>query len=321
MKRGCFAVLFFLIFLFLCSNNSFAASNLEEGVSQLAEQISKNMQEKQKQKIAIIDFSDLNGNVTALGQFMAEELTTQLFIIAPGKFEVVERRQLLKLEEELALGQIGFIEEKGIKKMGQVLGVDAIVTGSMTDLGNTVKVNARLIAVESAKVFAVAATDIPKTGMVADLIAKQVERRGPAAKTPATPSTSQTAKVESKQEVPLFQNDYFKITAKSLNKTGKTIKLVLLYENITDKNLSIAIYRDRYLTDENGEGWDFKGVEPDSMTNSTDFPPKLPKSVKLTFSAKDDPNGTIFTAILYHNCYRGCSEGSFQAVIRDIKAE
>lgn len=143
---------------------AFAASNLEEGVSQLANQISKSMQEKQKQKIAIIDFSDLNGNVTALGQFMAEELTTQLFIIAPGKFEVVERRQLIKLEEELVLGQVGIIEEKGIKKMGQVLGVDAIVTGSMTDLGNTVKINARLMAVETAKIFAVAATDIKLMG-------------------------------------------------------------------------------------------------------------------------------------------------------------
>ncbi len=154
-----------------------ASSNLDEGVAQLANQISKSMQEKQSKKIAIIDFSDLSGNVTALGQFLAEELTTQLFTIAPGKFEVVERRQLLRLQEELALGQKGLIEEKSLKKMGQMLGVDAIVTGSMTDLGNTVKINARLIGVESAKVFAVAATDIPKTGTVEDLIAKQVEGR------------------------------------------------------------------------------------------------------------------------------------------------
>ncbi|MBI5048388.1 MAG: hypothetical protein HZB54_05535 [Deltaproteobacteria bacterium] len=312
MKKSYFAM--FLLFLCFCFTPAFAASNLEEGVSQLANQISKSMQEKQKQKIAIIDFSDLNGNVTALGQFMAEELTTQLFIIAPGKFEVVERRQIMKLEEELVLGQVGIIEEKGIKKMGQVLGVDAIVTGSMTDLGNTVKINARLIGVESAKVFAVAATDIPKTGMVADLIAKQVEGRQTMAKAPAAPGIPQAQTAKSKQEMPLFQNDYFKITAKSLNKTGKTIKLVLLYENITDKNLSINILRDRYLTDENGEIWNFKEAENISEYY-TDFPPKLPKMVKITFSAKDDPNGTIFTAILDHYC-GDCAK--FQAVIRDI---
>ena len=153
-----------LCFTALFTSPSFAASDLESGVKDLAEQISKNMTAGNKKKVAIIDFGDLDGNVAALGQFLAEELITQLFTISPGQFEVVERRQLLKLEKELILSQTGFIEEKSIKKMGQVLGVDAIVTGSITDLGNTVKVNARLIGVESAKVFAVASTNIPKVG-------------------------------------------------------------------------------------------------------------------------------------------------------------
>lgn len=101
------------------SGQAWAAADLEEGVKDLADKITKSMIEKSKHKIAIVDFSDLNGNVTALGQFMAEELTTQLFILAPGKFEVVERRQILKLEEELMLGQTGFIEEKSLKKRGK----------------------------------------------------------------------------------------------------------------------------------------------------------------------------------------------------------
>jgi TolB-like protein len=168
-----------------------AAADLEEGVKDLAEKIVKGMSDKGTRKIAIIDFSDLDARVTALGQFMAEELTAQLFLVAPGKFEVVERRQLLKLEEELALGPAGVIEEKSLKKMGQVLGVEAVVTGSMTDLGSTIKVNARMIAVESAKVFAVAATSIPKTGIVADLASKAVERRpGGSALAAAAPAAS-----------------------------------------------------------------------------------------------------------------------------------
>ncbi|MBI3599332.1 MAG: hypothetical protein HY097_01665 [Nitrospinae bacterium] len=238
MKKNYFIGLWLLLFLCFGFKDAFAASNIEEGVKSLAEQISKNMQEKKRQKIAIIDFSDLNGNVTALGQFIAEELTTQLFITAPGNFEVVERRQLLKLEEELALGQMGFIEEKGIKKMGQVLGVDAIVTGSMTDLGNTVKINARMIAVESAKVFAVAATDIPKTVMVADLMAKQPEGRQPAVK-----ALSSLPAQKAKEEMSFFRNDLFKITVKSLKKMGNTIELALAYENIIKKNVRASLKR------------------------------------------------------------------------------
>ena len=311
MKRGYFA--FFLIFLFLCFTESFAASNLEEGVSQLAEQISKNMQEKQKQKIAIIDFSDLNGNVTALGQFMAEELTTQLFIIAPGKFEVVERRQLLKLEEELALGQIGFIEEKGIKKMGQVLGVDAIVTGSMTDLGNTVKVNARLIAVESAKVFAVAATDIPKTGMVADLIAKGVERSGPAAKAPATPSATvqpakqakvkQTAdswKVDLNRDVGVFEESW-NVTLQYVERKKDALIVGIGFRNITKKIMRGDLssnYKETtiLLDDEVGNEFNLKGVEGIS-TNTLNVNPGAKKIARFTFPFPEGVKKVRFVSV------------------------
>lgn len=264
MKRKYFAIAFFLLLLVFDFATAFAASNLEEGVSLLAQQISKNMQDKQKQKIAIIDFSDLNGNVTALGQFMAEELTTQLFIIAPGKFEVVERRQLLKLEEELSLGQMGFIEEKSIKKMGQVLGVDAIVTGSMTDLGNSVKINARLIGVDSAKVFAVAATDIPKTGMVADLIGKQAEGRQTSAQNKPTGNTpaKQGVKTEAKQNVEVKD---FVFELQECKSSGTNITCSILITNKgTDRQLTISshpipgLYTE--LFDNNGNRYEVKEI-------------------------------------------------------------
>ena len=261
-------IYFVLIIMFMQVNLAFAASNLEEGVKQLAEQISKNMQEKQSKKIAIIDFSDLNGNVTALGQFMAEELTTQLFIIAPGKFEVVERRQLLKLEEELVLGQVGIIEEKGIKKMGQVLGVDAIVTGSMTDLGNTVKINARLMAVETAKIFAVAATDIPKTGIVADLLARPIAPRQPivssaghgSVSTPAVSSTISSIEPP-KSGTPFQEFKELRVEVESLQVTkANAVVMFLKYINKTQKELNVGLKSGSwslsdyptYLTDDKG---------------------------------------------------------------------
>lgn len=328
MRKRCFTLFLTLfVFSFTSFAPALAASNLEEGVGQLAQQISKSMQEKQKQKIAIIDFSDLNGNVTSLGQFMAEELTTQLFMVAPGKFEVVERRQLMKLEDELMLGQTGFIEEKSIKKMGQVLGVDAIVTGSMTDLGNTVKINARLIGVESAKVFAVAATDIPKTGMVADLIAKQVEKR-PGVIQPTTANSSQVKQeakgVQGTDKV--FQNDFLKIIVKSLKKAGKTINLVLVYENITDKDYAVRAYSgETYLLDENGEKWknrENSAINYSSYGSGTVLLPNTKLNAKLTFEPKEDVGGKAFSFISSHT-YMLPTGGfkEFSVVINDIPAE
>ena len=175
MKRvyNYFIVIVVLCFIALITSPVFAASNLEEGIKELAQQISKNMTETGKKNIAIVEFSDLDGNITAFGQFLAEELITKLFMISPGQFEVVERRQLMKVLKEQRLTMSGLFDAKAMESVGKILGIDAIVTGSITDLGNTVKVNARLIGVDTAKVFAVAATSIPKVGTVARLMEKE----------------------------------------------------------------------------------------------------------------------------------------------------
>jgi len=153
----------------------FASSNLESGVKELAQQISKYMKDNQKKKIAVIEFSNLNDNITHFGQFLSEELITNLFLVSPGQFEVVERRQLLKVLNEHELGTSGLLDSDAMGKVGKILGVDAIVTGSVTDLGNTVKINARLISVDTAKIFAVAQSSIAKVGTVANLMNKMVD--------------------------------------------------------------------------------------------------------------------------------------------------
>lgn len=257
MSKSGLISLVFLSLLVFCSRELFAAAGLEDGVSQLANQISKSMQEKQGKKIAIIDFPDLNGNVTTLGQFMAEELTTQLFLMAPGKFEVVERRQLLRLQEELALGQTGLIEEKSLKKMGQMLGVDAIVTGSMTDLGSTIKINARLIGVESAKVFAVAATDIPKTGAVADLIAKQAQGNH---RTENSPSSSTFPPL--KDQTDEAKEILFQLQSAKLS--GKTLITTFVVKNKgKDRQLCIKLRRDERtrVVDDQGNEYAVTGAQ------------------------------------------------------------
>jgi hypothetical protein len=164
-------------------------------------------------------------------------------MIAPGKFEVVERRQLLKLVEELSLGQMGLIEEKSLKEMGRVLGVDAIVTGSMTDLGKSIKVNARMISVESAKVVAVAATDIPQTGVVVDLMGKQAERgqlSSPDRKSSGTSPTSTIGKGKLRVEVNEFA---FEVQSCKIVASAKRIECHVIITNLgKDREMEVNIH-------------------------------------------------------------------------------
>lgn len=324
-KKATMAMLALMGLFALNGASAWAAADLEEGVKDLADKITKNMIEKSKHKIAIVDFSDLNGNVNALGQFMAEELTTQLFMLAPGKFEVVERRQLLKLEEELILGQIGVLEEKGLKQMGKVLGVEAIVTGSMTDLGQAIKVNARMIAVDTAKVFAVAATSIPKTGIVAELASKPAERK---AGVVAKPTVAQQSVPKTGKES-VFENEFLKVTARPVKKQGKGATLVVLYENLGDVPYKMGYHetRNTYLLDEDGNRWDFQS-DTVNVSSGVVLVPKTKLHNRITFQSIGESGGHFFTFVsgvdffqmIVNNQWRGPS-GRDTITINEIPAE
>lgn len=148
--------------------------NLNEGLNDLTVQIVNSMIKGQKHKIAVVEFSDLAGHVTQLGMLLSEELITRLF--KTDKFDVVERQLLTKIIEEQKLELTGIVDPLSAKELGKILGVDAIVSGTVTDLGESIKVNARLISTESGAIFSVAATEIGKDATVLKLMEEKVER-------------------------------------------------------------------------------------------------------------------------------------------------
>jgi TolB-like protein len=191
IKKKLYSLIIMVAFLCIIAvplSSTFAASNLEEGIKELAQQISNSMTKTGKKKIAVVEFSDLDGMVTAFGQHLAEELITELFLISPGQFEVVERRQLMKVLSEQRLTMSGLLDAKAMESVGKLLGIEAVVTGSMTDLESSIKINARMIGIETARVFAVARTSIPKIDIVAKLMAKKVNTTQPSPQT--IPKTS-----------------------------------------------------------------------------------------------------------------------------------
>jgi curli biogenesis system outer membrane secretion channel CsgG len=143
-----------------------------EGLKDLADQISASVVKQQKRKIGIIPFSELDGQSTVLGAFVAEELTTKLF--TAGAFDIVERQMLNKVMAELKLGNSGVIEASDAKQIGKLAGVDAIVTGTVTDLQSTIAVNCRLIDVQTGRILGAAQTRISKDEDIRSVMAKPI---------------------------------------------------------------------------------------------------------------------------------------------------
>lgn len=144
--------------------------NLDSRLENLTNQIVESLSQEDKSKIAVVDFADLNGNITEFGMYISEELITRLFLT--NKFNIVERNLLNKVISEQKLSLKGPFDQNSVQQLGKILGVDAIVTGTITDLGSALKINARMISTKTGSIFAVAATKINKTSEVKKLISK-----------------------------------------------------------------------------------------------------------------------------------------------------
>lgn len=110
--------------------------------------------EFEKTKIAVLDFQ-LQGSgyeTEDMGKIVAEWLVTAL--VKEGRFDVIERRLLEKILQEHKLAMTGVVNESSATKLGKLLGVKVIISGSVLKLNNIIEVNARIIDVESASIMA-----------------------------------------------------------------------------------------------------------------------------------------------------------------------
>src|SRR5437879_2049233 len=87
-----------------------------------------------KRRIGVVDFENKTTyGANRLGTSASDILITEL--VKSGKFIVVERDKLNKIMEEQKLGMSGAIDPNTAAKMGKILGLNAIVTGSISQFG------------------------------------------------------------------------------------------------------------------------------------------------------------------------------------------
>jgi TolB-like protein len=142
--------------------------NVDSQINNLCLKISQEMSENNKTTVAVLEFSDLDGKFSKLGKYLSEEIITHLF--QTKKFQVIERQLLNKVIKEQKLQESGIFDDSSVKKLGKLLGVNTIISGTMTDLGNSVKINARLISTETAEIYATASCEIEKTESILKLL-------------------------------------------------------------------------------------------------------------------------------------------------------
>lgn len=147
----------------LCLFAFTAGAYSEDGYQQLANEISAAGSSIQGKKIAIIPFSYADGRTGTSkdGSVISERLTIKM--INMHRFEIIERSVLDKVMTELKLQSSGMIDASSAQQLGKVLGVEAIVTGTLVETsGGQIEVNARLIKTETAQAIGASQVTLTK---------------------------------------------------------------------------------------------------------------------------------------------------------------
>lgn len=113
----------------------------EEAVRRLVEQLMKGS--RGEMTLAVGDFLTLHGEATELGRFLGEELTAQLFLTR--RFVVRETNLLNRVLEQIALAKAPVFDPSTMEKLGKILNIDAVVTGSIVHTGISIRLNVRMI--------------------------------------------------------------------------------------------------------------------------------------------------------------------------------
>jgi TolB-like protein len=150
---------------------------MDKELAALGEKLAAQVKESGKKKVTVLDFTDLQGNTSDLGRFIAEELSV-LLVERRTNFSVMDRANLKTILAEHKLTVDGLVEPENAKKLGQFSGVDAIVLGKVTPLKDEVAITAKVIATDTAETVGAARGRIPMGKEIEHLLASAVSSGG-----------------------------------------------------------------------------------------------------------------------------------------------
>ena len=161
------------VYLAMMMTLTTAATGYQQQMQTAAGTIGGSMTKTGKKTVAVVDFTDLQGNATELGRFLAEQLSVALST-AGGTYEVIDRNHLRAILQEHKLSATGLIDPQTARKVGLMAGAECLVTGSITPFSESVNLSIKLLDTNTAKILGGVTVEIPRTSTINELLAKGI---------------------------------------------------------------------------------------------------------------------------------------------------
>lgn len=213
----------------------FAVSAQDKEIKALASTVAESLQKTSKKTVAVVDFTDLQGNVTELGRYLAEEVSVALAGTGTG-IEVVDRTHLRALLQENKLASSGIIDPTTARKLGQIAGVEILMTGTIVPFGDSVKFSVKALDTTTARIVSASSAEIAKTRAIEELL-----NRGVASQQPGS-GRNPGDRAQAEQTALTTDARQFRFTLKACSLAGRSVTCSLTVRNEDNDDRILRIY-------------------------------------------------------------------------------
>lgn len=170
MKQRFYLLLMTLLFcIFGCAGSnkvSHHSYGLADGVDQLSSELIASTDLRAAGKVAVLYFVGPQGNVTELGELLTDKLSVRLFQ-SRSFSKMMERKQLktvLNAKNEELSEYFDFFNTDTVHEFGQMIGVDSLIIGTISDFGTTLEITTKVISSKTGEVLGTAAISVINDG-------------------------------------------------------------------------------------------------------------------------------------------------------------
>lgn len=265
-----------------------AASPYEESLKQLAEGLVSDAVKVKRQRLAVMDFTDNKGTVTPIGQFLAEELSTQ--ILVGGELKVVDRALVDSTLKKFHVTQLEPTQAKAVKRAAKAVRADVFVTGSYLESPKDFRVTLKLLSASTVQSLGATRGTIPKAGPLAELIKE-------ANKPPVVQVDASATKTAPPPGLGFHRNEYYQLIVMALQRRDRQVTADLTIENVSSRDVKVlCLLQDTVLEDDHGAQWklEAKDNREGLCMRGIELSPREKDRAVLTFSAPADADGSQF---------------------------
>jgi TolB-like protein len=175
MLKRILLILSCAVFLICTIGTASVCSAYEDELNNMSQGLTRDIIKSGKKRVAVVDFTDLHGNITELGRFISEEISVNLTRNST-RYEVIDRAHLKSIMTEHKFAASGLVDPDTIKEIGKIAGVDLLITGLLTPFGDSIRISCKILSTKTAKVLGARKVDIAKTRSIENMLAQGIEQ-------------------------------------------------------------------------------------------------------------------------------------------------